>query len=67
MKSVCLLLDSGDQVAWVFLAPGRFGAKTPIYRYWILLDFLGFSRPNRGFSMGYTAQSEQSFFSSVPS
>jgi hypothetical protein len=38
-----------------FLAPGRLTAKTPIYRYWISLDFLGFSRPNRDLSMGLNA------------
>jgi hypothetical protein len=31
----------------------RFAAKTPVYDYWISLDFLGFSRANRDFSMGY--------------
>ncbi len=41
-------------IVWVFLARGLFVAKTPDYAYWILLDFLGFSRPNRDFSMGYT-------------
>ena len=38
-----------------FLGPGRFAAKTLIYGYWIFLDFLGFPRPNRDLSMGYTA------------
>jgi hypothetical protein len=38
---------------WVFLARGRFAAKAPFGTSWILLDFLGFSRPNRDFSMGY--------------
>jgi hypothetical protein len=28
-------------------------AKTPVYEGWKSLDFLGFSRPNRAFSMGY--------------
>jgi hypothetical protein len=40
---------------WVFLAPGRLAAKTPVYEGWKGLDFLGFSRQNRAFSMGYTA------------
>jgi hypothetical protein len=40
---------------WVFLARGRFAAKTPVYEGWISLDFLGFSRPNLDFSMGYEA------------
>jgi hypothetical protein len=31
--------------------------KTPDYEGWISLDFLGFSRPNRDFSMGYARSS----------
>jgi hypothetical protein len=31
--------------------------KTPDYEGWISLDFLGFSRPNRDFSMGYAKSS----------
>jgi hypothetical protein len=38
-----------------FLGGWLFAAKAPDYAYWILLDFLGFSRPNRDFSMGYAA------------
>ena len=38
---------------WVSLACRRFAAKTPDFGGWISLDFLGFSRPNRDFSMGY--------------
>jgi hypothetical protein len=38
---------------WFFLAGRRFAAKTPSQEGWISLDFLGFSRPNRDFSMGY--------------
>jgi hypothetical protein len=35
---------------------------------WIILDFLGFSRPNLDFSMGYTDSSEELFSSrSFPS
>jgi hypothetical protein len=34
---------------------GRFAAKTPIDGRWISLDFLGFSRQNLDFSMGYRA------------
>jgi hypothetical protein len=37
------------------LARRRFAAKTPADEGWIPLDFLGFSRPNRYFSMGYAA------------
>jgi len=33
---------------------GRFAAKSPVRRGWILLDLLGFSRPNLDLSMGYT-------------
>jgi hypothetical protein len=36
-----------------FLGSGRFGFKHPAFEAWISLDFLGFSRPNRDFSMGY--------------
>jgi hypothetical protein len=46
---------------WVFLARGRFAAKAPAHEGWILLDFLGFSRPNRYFSMGYAAFSRKIF------
>jgi hypothetical protein len=38
---------------WVFLGSGRLAAKTLLYEGWKGLDFLGFSRPNRAFSMGY--------------
>jgi hypothetical protein len=48
---------------WVFLAPGRLAAKRLVYEGWKSLDFLGFSRPNRDFSTGYTEQSEENFFS----
>jgi hypothetical protein len=41
-------------VIWIFLAFGRFDTRTPEYERLILLDFLGFSRPNHYFSMGYT-------------
>jgi hypothetical protein len=37
------------------LARGRLAAKTLDHEGWISLDFLGFSRPNRDFSMGYAA------------
>jgi hypothetical protein len=40
---------------------GRFAAKSPINVYWICLDFLGFSRPNRDLSMGYAAYSGKNF------
>jgi hypothetical protein len=46
---------------WVFLVGGRFAAKTLINGYWISLDFLGFSRPNRDLSMGYEDLIEKFF------
>ena len=36
-----------------FLGPSHFAANTPANECWIVLDFLGFSRQNRDFSMGY--------------
>jgi hypothetical protein len=48
---------------WVFSGRGRLAVKTPIYDYWIFLDFLGFSRPNRDFSMGYAGFSQEDFAS----
>jgi hypothetical protein len=45
-------LGSVDPI-WVFLASGRLAAKTLLYEPWKSLDFLGFSRPNRAFSIGY--------------
>jgi hypothetical protein len=38
---------------WVFLGSGGLAAKTLVYGGWKGLDFLGFSRQNRAFSMGY--------------
>src|SRR6202044_3002777 len=37
-----------------FLGVWPFGREGPAVGGWIPLDFLGFSRPNRDFSMGYT-------------
>jgi hypothetical protein len=48
---------------WVFLARRRFAAKTPDFEGWISLDFLGFSRANRDFSIGYADKSEKNFSS----
>jgi hypothetical protein len=45
------------------LGPWPFGCENPILRYWISLDFLGFSRSNRDLSMGYTDLSGRNFFS----
>jgi hypothetical protein len=50
--------------AWVLLDPGVFPAKIPVYGYWILLDFLGFSRPNLDLSKGYAAKTSKDFFTS---
>src|SRR5271163_2141911 len=66
MESVWLLLGSGaatrpGRSVWVFLARGCFAAKTPDHVGWISLDFLGFSRPNRDFSMGYAGFSGKNF------
>jgi hypothetical protein len=44
-----------------FLAFSRFAAKALCRTYWILLDFLGFSRPNLDFSMGYKGFSAYDF------
>jgi hypothetical protein len=57
------LREIGPATHLVFLGPRRFVAKTPAYKGWIILDFLGFSRPNRDFSMGYTDFSEENFSS----
>ena len=50
-----------DRAVWIFLAPHLFAAKTPVYERWISLDFLGFSRPNLGFSMGCADFSAKKF------
>jgi hypothetical protein len=36
-----------------FLGAWRFRCENPVFERWTSLDFLGFSRPNRDFSMGY--------------
>jgi hypothetical protein len=36
-----------------FLETDRFAAEDPENHSWISLDFLGFSRPNLDFSIGY--------------
>ena len=59
MDLVWLRLGAGPTLARSirldFLGPGRFAAKTPDSEGWISLDFLGFSRQNLDFSMGYAA------------
>jgi hypothetical protein len=42
-----------DRHVWLFLAHGLLAAKTLAFERWKSLDVLGFSRPNRAFSMGY--------------
>jgi hypothetical protein len=46
-----------------FLGPWSFRCEDPRHELRILLDFLGFSRSNRDFSIGYTASSEKNFSS----
>jgi hypothetical protein len=46
---------------WIFLARGRFAAKSPDSAYWISLDFLGFSRHNRDISMSYADKGAEIF------
>jgi hypothetical protein len=41
------------------LETGLFTAKTRVFSYWKSLDFLGFSRAKRAFSMGYTGFSPE--------
>jgi hypothetical protein len=48
-----------------FLGGSRFGREIPDSDYWISLDFLGFSRPNLDFSMGYMDKSVELFFSAL--
>jgi hypothetical protein len=60
MASVWFLLGSGPAISvrsirLGFLGPWPFRCEDPAYEHWIVLDFLGFSRPNRYFSMGYAA------------
>jgi hypothetical protein len=49
------------QFIWFFLALAGSAEKTLIHGYWISLDFLGFSRPNRGLSTGYTGKTTKNF------
>jgi hypothetical protein len=44
-----------------FLGPWLLLAKNPDCGGLICLDFLGFSRPNRDFSMGYAAKARKIF------
>ena len=69
-ESAWLRLGGGPQgssdAVWMFLAAGCFAAKRPDYAYWILLDFLGFSRQNRDLSMGYETFSAKNFSRPLP-
>jgi hypothetical protein len=51
----------GGPAHWNFLDRACFALKTPDLGGWISLDFLGFSRPNRDLSVGYTGFSLKSF------
>jgi hypothetical protein len=44
-----------------FLGGSPFRLKRPAFEAWISLDFLGFSRQNRVFSMGYAGSSLKKF------
>jgi hypothetical protein len=44
-----------------FLGPWLLLAKNPVCGGWICLDFLGFSRPNRGFSISYAVKPHKTF------
>jgi hypothetical protein len=46
---------------WILLASGCLVTKTPVSDCWILLDFLGFSRPNRDLLTGYMGFSWKKF------
>jgi hypothetical protein len=45
-----------------FLGPSLFRSENPDSGGWIVLDFLGFSRPNLDLSMGYTEKSSKEIF-----
>src|SRR5215471_11364929 len=49
-----------------FLGLSPFRRKSPDFKPWIFLDFLGFSRPNLDFSMGYEDKSAKDFSSRSP-
>ena len=48
-------------LVWIFLVGSRLAAKTPNSGGWISLDFLGFSRQKRVFSIGYAGFSSKIF------
>jgi hypothetical protein len=49
-----------------FLGSSPFRRKSPDLEHWIVLDFLGFSRPNRDFSTGYAGFSREDFSRALP-
>jgi len=49
-----------------FLGAIAFRREGPVYGGWIFLDFLGFSRLNRDFSMGYEARGGEDFSRAPP-
>jgi hypothetical protein len=53
--------NAGRWSVWIFLARAVLLAKAPASEGWKSLDFLGFSRPNRDLSMGYTGISSKIF------
>jgi hypothetical protein len=46
-----------------FLGRSPFAVKTPVRTCWISLDFLGFSRTNLDFSMGYADENRKNILS----
>jgi hypothetical protein len=55
-RGVCLIGRAGRPLArsiWIFLDRHGFAPESPENKAWISLDFLGFSRLKRDFSMGY--------------
>jgi hypothetical protein len=63
MESVWLLLGRRlvQSIRLGFLGAWPFRCESPADEGWIFLDFLGCSRPNLDFSMGYTAFSAENF------
>src|ERR1700737_5488009 len=47
---------------WIFLGTPGFRFESPFDPCWISLDFLGFLRPNRDFSMGYGRLPRERYF-----
>ena len=63
-RGVCLIGRAGrprPRSIWIFLDGRGFVLESPENKAWISLDFLGFSRPNRDFSMRYADKSTKIF------